>query len=263
MTTTLAPQSIADQLAEIQDRVRNAPSDPQHRIALVQLLCVQGQWERAQQQLQHLQKADQAFMRFSQTYAAAIRGEQLRAQVFIGEALPYQQTATPEWVLRLANAFGMERQKAFAAAQQERNDACLAAPATAGEIDGHAFTWLADADPRLGPAFEAIIDGEYHWLASEMLSSVRFYPPQTMFDLIWRQAIITTCNGEELPALIPARYPGSESGADQHALGRATDWLEYRQEIWHGQGQRMLASDADDYSLLAITSLQFIPKQDF
>ncbi|WP_028455957.1 type VI secretion system accessory protein TagJ [Chitinilyticum litopenaei] len=255
--TTLSPQSLADQLADIQDRVRNAPSDPQHRIALAQLLCARGQWDRAQQQLQHLQKADQAYTRFAQTYGGAIRGEQLRAQVFAGDAFPHQLAGTPAWLLRLAGALGMERQKAFAAAQQERQEACLEAPAIAGELDGQPFAWLADADPRMGPAFEAIIDGDYHWLAPEMLAEVRFFPPQTLFDLLWRQAIITTVAGEELPALIPARYPGSENGDDRHALGRATDWIECRHELWHGQGQRMLASDDADFSLLAIATLTF------
>ncbi|WP_348945258.1 type VI secretion system accessory protein TagJ [Chitinibacter sp. FCG-7] len=257
MTTILSPQTLAEQLTEIQDRVRNAPSDPQHRIALTQLLCANGQWERAHLQIEHLQKADQAYARFTQTYGGAIRGEQLRLQVFTGLAAPHYLPNTPDWLLDLAIALQLEQQQNTAAAQEQRQRACHEAPAISGEIDGQPFTWLADADPRMGPAFEAIIDGDYHWLAPEMLTQIRFFPPQTLFDLIWRQAIITTHAGEELAALIPARYPGSESADDQHALCRATRWIEQPHDSWHGQGQRILASDGEDFNLLSIVSLSF------
>ena len=35
---------------------------------------------------------------------------------------------------------------------------------TAAIIDGKAFAWIADADMRLGPICEAVINGRYYWL---------------------------------------------------------------------------------------------------
>ena len=34
----------------------------------------------------------------------------------------------------------------------------------AAPIDGKAFAWMADADMRLGPVLEAVINGRYYWV---------------------------------------------------------------------------------------------------
>ena len=33
-----------------------------------------------------------------------------------------------------------------------------------GDIDGRPFEWIADADTRLGPVLEAVINGRYYWV---------------------------------------------------------------------------------------------------
>ena len=46
------------------------------------------------------------------------------------------------------------------------------APASSGSIDGRPFEWIADADSRLGPVLEAIINGRYYWVPFARLSEV-------------------------------------------------------------------------------------------
>ena len=38
------------------------------------------------------------------------------------------------------------------------------APTAAGTVNGRRFEWIADADSRLGPMLEVIINGRYGWL---------------------------------------------------------------------------------------------------
>ena len=72
---------------------------------------------------------------------------------------------------------------------------------------------------------------------------------------------ITLTDGDESPALIPARYPGSEAAGDQFALGRETAWQDRGHECWHGQGQRLLVTESHEYSLLDIGMLTFNSKE--
>jgi protein involved in temperature-dependent protein secretion len=53
------------------------------------------------------------------------------------------------------------------------------APSTAGTIDSAPFEWIADADMRLGPVCEAIINGRYYWLPFSHLSRVDIEAPPT------------------------------------------------------------------------------------
>lgn len=74
-----------------------------------------------------------------------------------------------------------------------------------------------------------------------------------MRDLVWMPAQITWANGGGSVALIPTRYPGSELSEDAALrLARKTEWLEVAEQQFHGLGQRILATDTNDYPLCEI-----------
>jgi len=50
--------NLAEALAELQADVRREPANPQKRVFLFQLLCLQGRWDRALTQLQVLSEMD-------------------------------------------------------------------------------------------------------------------------------------------------------------------------------------------------------------
>ena len=98
--------------------------------------------------------------------------------------------------------------------QTLREQAFAQAPATAGTINGESFTWIADADQRLGPVLEAIINRRYYLVPFHTIRALVLEAPTDLRDLVWTPAHITWINAGETVALIPARYPGSESSAD-------------------------------------------------
>ena len=58
-------------------------------------------------------------------------------------------------------------------------------------------------------------------------------------------------------ALIPTRYPGSEAAEDdQVRMARKTEWVEYGSGGYRGLGQRILSTDAGDYSLMDIRKIE-------
>jgi type VI secretion system protein ImpE len=69
---------------------------------------------------------------------------------------------------------------------------------------------------------------------------------------------LTFENEGETVALIPSRYPGSESAADAALkLSHKTEWQTPAEGVYIGLGQRMLATDQDEYPLLNVREIQF------
>ena len=61
----------------------------------------------------------------------------------------------------------------------------------------------------------------------------------------------------DIAALLPVRYPGSETDADGAIrLARKTEWQEVSAKTFHGRGQRMLATDVEEYSLLNVREIK-------
>jgi type VI secretion system protein ImpE len=138
-----------------------------------------------------------------------------------------------------------------------RGQALEAAPASPGRIDGEPFAWIADADGRLGPMLEVILEGRYCWVPFQHLRTLVLEEPTDLRDLVWAPAHITWSNGGETVAFVPSRYPGSESSPDARIrLARLTDWVDRGEGLFTGLGQRMLTTDAGDYALLATRRIE-------
>ena len=88
--------------------------------------------------------------------------EALRAEVFAGKRGPLIFGDPQDWLGLLVQAAQLVAAGNFAAADELRQQAFEAAPANPGQINGQDFEWLADADSRLGPVLEAMIDGKYY-----------------------------------------------------------------------------------------------------
>jgi len=249
---------LEEALDALQAAIRKAPAEPRHRVLLFQLLSVMGQWERAMTQLNVLGDIDAKLLPMVQTYRTALKCEELRAEIFAGKRTPLFFGEPPAWAALLVQSLmlGAQGHKADSDALHAR--AFEQAPASTGKIDGQAFAWLADADGRLGPVLEAIVDGKYYWIPFCHLRLIRIERPVDLRDLAWIPAYLTLANGGELVSLIPTRYPGSEASPDPAIrMARKTEWAERPDGSSIGIGQRMFASDQSDHPLLEVRSIEF------
>ena len=247
----------ADALARVQADVRADPASPKHRVFLFQLLCLTGQWERAMTQLNVLADIDPDATLLVRAGAAAIQCEVFRAGVFRGERDPVVFGEPAEWVGWLVHANRQLAAGKTDAADALRAKALDAAPAVSGSINDQPFAWLADADGRLGPLLEAIIDGRYFWVPFNQIRAMTVEPPTDLRDLVWAPARFVWANGGEAVGLIPTRYVGSESPADPAVcMARKTVWST-QGSAQVGHGQRLFATDQDDYPLLETRSIRF------
>lgn len=247
-------------LQQLQAEVRNRPADASLRVFLFQLLCVLGQWDRALNQLKVAADLDAGALAMAQTYREAIRCEAVRGAVFAGKTSPMIFGEPDQWLALLiesllAQGHGDPRHSAELHAR-----AFEAAPASSGTIDGRPFAWIADADSRLGPVLEAVINGRYYWVPFARLSRVDIEAPTDLRDVVWMPAHLQFENGGEVVALLPTRYPGSEQADDMAVrLARKTLWQEAGEDVHHGLGQRLLATDVDETPLMDIRSLLLDP----
>ncbi len=243
-------------LAALQDKVRANPSDAKLRIFLFQLLCVLGDWKRAITQLKLAAEMDEAATMMAKTYREAIICEVYREKVFAGEKEPMIFGEPQEWLALL-----IEAQKVLAGGNAQgaadlRARAFDAAPATPGMINGEPFDWIADADMRLGPVLEAVINGRYFWLPFSAISALECEAPSDLRDAVWTAGMLTLANGGEVAALIPTRYAGTAATGDHAAmLARATTWTDAGADTFTGCGQRLLATDKSDVALMDVRSL--------
>ena len=241
-------------------QVRAHPQNAKLRVFLFQLLCVLGQWERALNQLNVSLELDAGTLPMVQTYREAIACERLRAQVFAGQKAPMLFGEPETWVALLIEAMLREGRNEPDAARQLRDQALAQAPASAGMADGQRFEWIADADSRLGPTLEAVINGKYYWLPWNRLAKVDIDPPQDLRDAVWMPAHFEFTNGGEVVGLIPTRYPDTVlATGDLLALARSTDWRPTTPGVFVGLGQRLLTTDVAEFGLMDLRSVVLDP----
>lgn len=278
--TALKNADTAQALAELQNEVRKAPSEPRHRVFLFQLLSVLGQWDRALTQLNVARDLDPSTLEMAQTYQEALRCEALRARVFQGERSPLFFGEPEPWMALLWQAHTLAVQGKGTEAADLRAQAFESVPTASGRLwlhadagsastadqappgtppidipygPGHPFEWLGDADQRLAPFLECVVNGRYYWIPWHRIHRVDFEKPTDLRDFVWLPAHFEWVNGGEVVGLVPSRYPGSESSSDDLVrLARKTDWIDDGAGGSRGVGQRLLATNETDYPLFEV-----------
>ena len=243
-------------LKDLQDQIRKSPEKSELRVFLFQLLCVMGQWDRARAQLDVAAGLDDGTLAMVQMYREALQCEVLRAEVFAGKKSPLIFGEPEQWLALLIESLLVRGTPRADQAETLRERAFEDAPASAGTIDGEPFEWIADADMRLGPVCEAVINGRYYWLPFARVSRIDLDAPADLRDVVWMPAHFQFANGGEAVGVIPTRYPGSEEHEDaQVRLARKTVWTEAGTDVFWGAGQRVLATDAGEHPLMDVRTI--------
>lgn len=250
----LLAEALAAQTAEVKRR----PTDVDARGLLVEVLCLAGELERADAQLETI--VAQATDR---THGAAllrqlVRAERWRRQFWSEGRVP-ELTAAPGAQVKLALEASIRlRERAFDAAGALYAQAEELRAPLRGLCDGEAFDDLRDLDDRLGGLLEVLTStGKYFWIALEQVESLEFDAPERPVDLLWRSARISVRSGPEGAVFVPALYAPDEGASDAHKLGRATDWVALgTQGAMRGLGQRTLLVGERDVPLLEVGRIE-------
>lgn len=221
---------LDEAIAALGAEVREHPLDLRRRTFLFELLCFNGDYDRAEKQLDVLAQGGQQAELGSLFYRSALHAERLRQEMFT------------------TGHFPLDREP----------------HAVSGTINGRSFGSLTDADPRIGARLEVFVAGQYVWLPLELIASVRMEPPARLRDLLWIPAIVTAAPalrdielGEVLvPALTPLSYTHPDGPV---RLGRVTAWQSVDPEREAPVGQKMLLVDGEEFPILELRELDIVP----
>jgi type VI secretion system protein ImpE len=208
--------------------VRDNPTDVRRRTFLFELLCFQGEFDRAEKHLHVLAGANPEAQMGAVLYFSALHAERIRHDLFAKKEYPSEPAS--------GNPRG-------------------------GVIDGKPFETFEDADPRVGPRLELFAAGAYLWIPFEHIEAIEIQQPRRVRDLLWVPALVRTgpsFKGTELgEVLLPVLAPFSYKHPDDNVrLGRATEWQEV-DGVQVPVGQRMFSVDEDDVSLLETRKIDF------
>jgi type VI secretion system protein ImpE len=210
--------------------VRDNPTDVRRRTFLFELLCFQGEYDRAEKHLNVLADATPDTRLGAVLYFSALHAERVRLATFQKKDYPP--------IADLSN---------------ER----------AGTLNGKPFESFEDADPRVGARLELFAAGAYLWIPLAHVESIEMEAPKRLRDLLWIPALVRTgpaFKGTELgEVLLPVLAPYSAQRSDDGIrLGRATEWAEVEGQALPF-GQRVFDVDGEEVPILEIRKVEFAP----
>ena len=247
-------------LTRAKGAVRDQPGDPEARARLFQMFCLNGEWDRAEAQLEALLTSAAVQSPIWKQFQMLMRLERQRRDAHESGTAPAIVGEPQNWMASFAKAFELHQSGDVAGGAALREDALADAPAAAGQVDGVEFEWLMDGDARYGPMLEAYLptEGDYCWVPFSSLTSLRIEKPSQVNHFVWAPAHFTWSDGRVLHGFVPTRYFGSEASGDPtHALARGTDWVEAGSGVFVGRGQRVLLSADNDFPLLDLREARF------
>lgn len=258
---SLGQKSVQVLIQEVTEAVRNTPGNLQVRWLLFQLMCVTGDWTRALKQLQVWATLPEQAARnapTAQLYRGLIQSELFRAEVFAGKRQPGFIDTPPQWLLGLLEANAVYASGDLPGSDRLRSTALDLAPLSGGKGPATGkFDWMCDSDTRLGPVCEIAVSGGYRWVPFEQMKAISVSRPVNLLDLIWCPAVMTLLDDTVLRGYMPARYPGSESAADDVQLGRTTTWQDCGEATVIGLGQKTWSTDQGDWGVLELGECRF------
>lgn len=225
---------LSEAISALNEALRNDPSNQKQRTFLFELLCFSGDYDRAEKQLNILEKegSKDSFLG-TLLYKAALNAERTRQEMF-------ERKTYPKQVLNGVSA------------------------AVQGKLNGKEFQSLSDADPRIGEKLEVFAAGDYMWISFQDIAAVHLESPKRLRDLLWAPAkLITgpTFRSRDLgEILLPAISPGSwQHPDDEVKLGRISEWCEDEAGEVAPFGQKSLLVDGEEVPFLEIRELEIYP----
>lgn len=234
--------------------LRDDPANASVRARYVELLCLQGALEKADQQLDVLVRQHPDFLVGAVNLRQLVRAAVAR-QDFANGGMTATLFSEPDAMfeallaLRLALKEQDITQAVAAAAQleQQRQHEAM-------QVNGVDVSDLRDLDDSLAGYLELFgTDGKYYLAKFSEIDSLQLKKPESLLDTVWRRAEIIIKDGPSGEVFVPMIYQDSMRMSER--LGRDTQWQEVHPQLVIGQGLKMLLCGDDALSLAELQQI--------
>lgn len=239
INSRLQSESVSDIISDYIQQLKVTPTNSDIRSDFIELLCIDGQLERADQQLSLLIKQCPEYLVGGNNLRQLIHAAQARVDFFNGNATAKLLVGDPDSFqhfveLIFARNQGLIDQITHHA--EQLNAKRKPAPLT---VNGVVYDDCRDLDDLLAGYIEVFgTDGQYYLLPFSSIHRLQFMPISSLVEMIWRKVDIDVIDGPSGDAFIPMTYLTSLTDAEK--LGKETDWREISSTpVVIGQGQKM------------------------
>lgn len=239
--------------------VKAKPADLTGRGFLAELLCIAGNLDRADAQLEIVTNQHPKAAVGVSLLRQLIRAARSRQEFFQAGRVP-EVLKHPSESMRLSlEAWAMTRSGDRAKAAELLRAAEAARPNPAGQRNGEPFVGVRDLDDLFAGVVEVLTStGKYYWVPLEHVVRLAPRKPERPIDLLWLPAEMTVRGGPDGVVYLPCIYgnTGAQDG-DALLLGRSTEWDDSPEGVVRGRGQRMFLVGDHDLSILDLGELTF------
>jgi type VI secretion system protein ImpE len=238
--------------------VRGKPREAGARYLLAQLLCIKGELERADQQLDTIVQQEMKLGPTVTTLRQVIRAEQARRQFYNEGRLPDFLRQPADYVKLYIEAAVLLRKADVNKANELLEQAEELRPHRVGVCDGNAFDDLRDLDDVSACYLEVLTStGKFYVVPIEDVTRIEFHGREQPSDLIWRRAQLSVREGPDGEVYIPAIYCPIGETSERSMLGRTTDWVGGDGEPIRGVGQRCFLVGEESVPIMQLEIVEF------
>lgn len=238
--------------------VKKHPSDTVMRGFLCELLCIAGELERADKQLEVVTaQSVEAAVGVTLT-RQLIRAETARREFhrdgrvpsFLGEPTE-ELEARMQAAVHLRAGQGAEAAAALARAEELR-------PKPGGTMGGESFDDFRDLDDLSAGLIEVLTStGKYFWVPLSAVRSFAPRKPERPIDLCWLPVELDVAGGPDGVVYLPTTYPPRDDDDDAARLGRITNWVAGEGDTMFGRGLRTYLVGDEDKTILELGAIEF------
>lgn len=222
----------------LENELKDDPMNVDFRSSLIELLCVKGDLERADKQLNIMVQKHPEFLIGATNLRQLIRAEQARKDFANGVSVPELFNGTnkhSEALMQLNVELHNGDHDSIRAGAENLEKA---RPAAVMKLDNSPVKELRDLDDTLGGFVEIFgTDGKFYLAELSEIEFISFKPAASIIEKVWRRVDLSIKNGPSGEAHMPIVYVQSKTDAEK--LGRETDWKEISTDVMVGVGQKM------------------------
>lgn len=235
--------------------IKSNPKDPGLRSQFIELLCIDGQLERADQQLMQAIKLFPEFIAGASQIRHMLKAAQAREDFSKGAATANFLGGCDEQYQKLVelNLAIYHRQQDEIPRLSDELEALR--PKASLTINGKHYQDVRDIDDTLGGFIELFSStGNYYLAPVDQITYLTIRPANNVLETLWRPVEFEIEGVIEGEAHLPLTYLHASSEA--HKLGKETDWKSvYEDRVYQGLGQKIWLADETAVPITSISEI--------